>query len=291
MRASWWWIDRWRKSTAYTDMELEEQGAYRNLLDELWLRDGVLPNNEKALAKICGDATRWPKVRDAVMARFYLTDKGWRNETHDEVMANTLVHMESQRAKGKKRVAQAIRGTNGRFQPHGTGDGTVTVTVENDDTTPILGDEGENVQPSQPGTSRTSSRSTSRATSLPSPSPSPSLSPDPSPSPSPNFYPPSLPLFLSADAEKMIKKLGERDLKFTVLDYEEACSWLEDWNKTNPDKIKRPTLSFMVNWAKSNLKGGSPNRGKSKKNSKPRSGTLPKRSEQPSPEDLFAQFD
>ena len=47
MRAAWWWIDRWRKSTAYTDMTAEEQGVYRNLLDELWLRDGVLPGGIK----------------------------------------------------------------------------------------------------------------------------------------------------------------------------------------------------------------------------------------------------
>jgi hypothetical protein len=42
MRAAWWWVDRWRKSTAYTDMTAEQQGVYRNLLDELWLRGGVL---------------------------------------------------------------------------------------------------------------------------------------------------------------------------------------------------------------------------------------------------------
>ena len=77
-RAGWWWVDRWRKSTAYTDMSLAAQGAYRNLLDELWLRDGVLPNEERILAKISGDAVEWPSVRDAVMARFYLTAEGWR---------------------------------------------------------------------------------------------------------------------------------------------------------------------------------------------------------------------
>jgi len=67
VRALYWWIDRWRKSTAYTDMSLEEQAAYRNLLDEAALRGGALPFNERALAKASGDATRWHKVRKVVI--------------------------------------------------------------------------------------------------------------------------------------------------------------------------------------------------------------------------------
>lgn len=109
-RAAWWWIDRWRKSTAYTDMPLEQQGAYRNLLDELWLRDGVLPNDDRILAKVCGDALAWSKVRDAVMARFYLTSEGWRNSTHDEVVAGSKF-FKSQSDKGK-------RGAEARWGQH-----------------------------------------------------------------------------------------------------------------------------------------------------------------------------
>jgi uncharacterized protein YdaU (DUF1376 family) len=82
----WWWIDRWRKSTAYTDMTLEEQGAYRNLLDEAQLRGGPLPDNERILAKACGDALAWPRVRAAVLKRFVLGPDGWRNATLDEVL-------------------------------------------------------------------------------------------------------------------------------------------------------------------------------------------------------------
>lgn len=82
----WWWIDRWRKSTAYTEMTLEEQGAYRNLLDEGALRGGPVPNDEEVLAKACGDPRRWRKVRPKVIARFKLGAEGWRNETLDEVL-------------------------------------------------------------------------------------------------------------------------------------------------------------------------------------------------------------
>lgn len=93
----WWWIDRWRKSTAYTDMTLEQQGAYRNLLDEACLRGGPIPNDERILARACGDSSRWRRVRDVVMARFTLTDEGWRNATLDEVLAESTRRSEKQR--------------------------------------------------------------------------------------------------------------------------------------------------------------------------------------------------
>lgn len=114
MRAAYWWIDRWRKSTAYTDLSLAEQGAYRNLLDELWLRGGVIPNDERVLGKIAGDALAWPGIRDRVMARFILTPDGWRNETHDEVAGSSDRYLASQAEKGRKRAEQATR-SGGRF--------------------------------------------------------------------------------------------------------------------------------------------------------------------------------
>jgi uncharacterized protein YdaU (DUF1376 family) len=97
-----WWIDRWRKSTAFTDMTLEEQGAYRNLLDEAQLRGGPIPNDERILAKACGDATAWPRVREVVLARFELTPEGWRNATADEVREKGIAISETRSAAGIK---------------------------------------------------------------------------------------------------------------------------------------------------------------------------------------------
>lgn len=96
-RAIYWWIDRWRKSTAYTDMTLEEQGAYRNLLDECALRGGALPFNERAIAKASGDAMRWKKVRKVVMERFTKHADGWHNETLDQVLSETHSRAQKQR--------------------------------------------------------------------------------------------------------------------------------------------------------------------------------------------------
>jgi uncharacterized protein YdaU (DUF1376 family) len=93
-----WHIDRWRKSTAYTDMTLEQQGAYRNLLDEAWLRGGTLPSDERILAKACGDASRWKAVRAVVLARFYKREDGLHNETLDDVLAQSVRRATKQKA-------------------------------------------------------------------------------------------------------------------------------------------------------------------------------------------------
>jgi uncharacterized protein YdaU (DUF1376 family) len=93
----YWWIDRWRKSTAFIDMTLEQQGAYRNLLDEASLRGGAIPDNEDILAKACGDPRRWRALRDVILARFTLTTDGWRNDTLDNVLRETERRASKQR--------------------------------------------------------------------------------------------------------------------------------------------------------------------------------------------------
>ena len=111
VRAAWWWIDRWRKSTAYTDMTLEEQGAYRNLLDEAHLRGGYLPNDERILAKACGDAHAWKRVRKTVLARFAKTSRGLHNETLNSVMKESVRRAKKQ-ADYRARL-DAINGNGG----------------------------------------------------------------------------------------------------------------------------------------------------------------------------------
>lgn len=93
----WWWIDRWRKSSAFLNMTLEEQGAYRNLLDAAALQGGVLPNDERILANASGDALAWRRVRRVVMPYFRLTEQGWRNETLDEVLRESQKRSKKQR--------------------------------------------------------------------------------------------------------------------------------------------------------------------------------------------------
>ena len=96
MLGMYWFIDRWRKSTAYTDLTLEQQGAYRNLLDEAWLRGGPLPDDERILAKASGDVKRWPKLREVVMRRFRQAPDGWHNDTLDRILSRSKHHAERQ---------------------------------------------------------------------------------------------------------------------------------------------------------------------------------------------------
>ncbi len=116
----WWWIDRWRKSSAFSDMTLEEQGAYRNLLDEASLRGGPLPADERILGKACGDALRWKKVRTAVLRHFVLGPDGWRNETLDEVLRESEKRSEKQR---NYRNAHGNGGGNANGNGAGNGGG------------------------------------------------------------------------------------------------------------------------------------------------------------------------
>lgn len=89
MRAAWWWIDRWRTSSAYANLTMAEQGAYRNLLDELWLRDGLLPDDDRLLERASGAGSEWAKLRENVLDHFTPADGGYRHATHDAVQAES----------------------------------------------------------------------------------------------------------------------------------------------------------------------------------------------------------
>ena len=95
--AMWWWIDRWRHSSAYTGMSLEAQGAYRNLLDECWLRGGVIPDDDETLARACGDPRVWPKIKRAVLKHFTRHPDGLRHDTLDEVIRESRRRADKQR--------------------------------------------------------------------------------------------------------------------------------------------------------------------------------------------------
>jgi uncharacterized protein YdaU (DUF1376 family) len=154
----WWWIDRWRKSSAYAAMTLEEQGAYRNLLDEAHLRGGLLSSDERVLAKACGDAHRWRRVRAKVLAHFTQTPEGWRHETLDAVLHESQRLARNQRAYRRRRAGHGPdNGTN-----NGGDNGPITEPI----TRPIT------------ARSRADNKRDNNAdikAASPSPSPSPSL--------------------------------------------------------------------------------------------------------------------
>jgi len=115
MRGAMWWIDRWRKSTAFLSMTAEEQGIYRNLLDGIWLFEGAIP--DASLFAIAGaNATAWERSWPTVKKWFRLTEQGWVNDTALEMMQKTR-HLQRARGVAGKKGAEA------RWQPHSKGNG------------------------------------------------------------------------------------------------------------------------------------------------------------------------
>jgi len=97
LRGMFWFIDRWRQSQAFMDLTIEEQGAYRNLLDEAWLRGGGIPNDPALLAKASGDPIRWKFIRKNVL-RYFENDRGTlRNRTLTTVRRESQMRAERQR--------------------------------------------------------------------------------------------------------------------------------------------------------------------------------------------------
>jgi uncharacterized protein YdaU (DUF1376 family) len=120
MRGVMWWCDRWRGSSAFLTLTLEEQGCYRNLLDVAALRGGPLPNDDRVLANACGDPMRWPALRTAVLRHFYIAADGQlHNETLDFVLGRMTRNAEKQRRyrehlKQRRGNAENNEGGNGR---------------------------------------------------------------------------------------------------------------------------------------------------------------------------------
>ena len=71
MRGQIWWVDRWRQSSARTSLGLSERAIYRELLDEVWLREQPLPNDDTVLARIALATPReWARAKAKVLANF-----------------------------------------------------------------------------------------------------------------------------------------------------------------------------------------------------------------------------
>lgn len=86
MRGAMWWIDRWRQSDTFARMTAEEQGLYRNLCDEVVLRDGgVIPDDQRILAKASGDHEAWARSGASVLKSMKKVRGGWTNVTALEV--------------------------------------------------------------------------------------------------------------------------------------------------------------------------------------------------------------
>ena len=104
-RAAWWWIDRWRSSSAYTDLDAASQGLYRNLCDEVWLRhksgnaggnEGVIPYD--SMGRASGFPDLWPELMDKILPHLTeVSGRGWTSETALEVIEQSRRRAEKQK--------------------------------------------------------------------------------------------------------------------------------------------------------------------------------------------------
>lgn len=114
MRGVFWWVDRWRNSAAYVDMTAEEQALFRNLNDEVWLReDHVIP--ESSLARASGFPDLWPRLGARVLKFMKSVDGGWTIEDSLQVIRESEVRSERQRRyRNKHRNGDRNADRNGR---------------------------------------------------------------------------------------------------------------------------------------------------------------------------------
>jgi len=125
VRAAWWWIDKWRQSTAFTDMTAEEQGLARNLWDELWLReDHVIPDDPRILARASGDAEAWARCGEKVLRWMRRVDGGWTNDTAIEVIAQA-----ERRAEKQKNYRDRCRAGNADGNAAGNKPGSLSLSL------------------------------------------------------------------------------------------------------------------------------------------------------------------
>lgn len=71
-----WYARDFLSSTAHATMTLEEQGAYRNLLDRAWIDDPPcsLPDDDDELARLSGAGDRWPEMAPKIR-RWFIVKK------------------------------------------------------------------------------------------------------------------------------------------------------------------------------------------------------------------------
>ena len=96
----------------------EMHGVYRLLLDECWMREGLLPDDDRKLAKLALiTPAKWLKIKPEIMAFFTWTPDGWRHkrvETELQRAAAAYARRAAAGAKGGK--AKASNATAGLKQ-------------------------------------------------------------------------------------------------------------------------------------------------------------------------------
>ena len=106
-----WYASDWLASNAHAEMPLEAQGAYRNLIDRMWLSGTCsLPDDDTRLRTLAGASiAEWKRVVDAVRMRLEPAGPGW--------LTNARLRHEWRKATNLRRVKRemARKAANSRW--------------------------------------------------------------------------------------------------------------------------------------------------------------------------------
>lgn len=99
-----WFARDWLASEARATMTLEQQGAYRNLLDHAWLNDPpcTLPTDHRVLAMFSGLGDRWPEVGVPLLEWFVEKQGRLVNERLQKVFKEAMRQLRQKKEAGKK---------------------------------------------------------------------------------------------------------------------------------------------------------------------------------------------
>jgi uncharacterized protein YdaU (DUF1376 family) len=115
LAAEWFWIDRWRGSTAWS-LPIDARGLYREMLTAAWSRGAALPNDHIQIQRLIGVTPAewrrgWP-----VICQYWRVDGALLvNDTQREVYAEAMARFEKATARASKggQVAAARRRARG----------------------------------------------------------------------------------------------------------------------------------------------------------------------------------
>ena len=212
-----WYIGDWRRDTAH--LSAAERGAYREIIDECWLRGGSVTDSDAELWRVAAadSIDHWRNTLRPAVARFFTIEDGaWRHKRVTEELAKA-----AKLKQNRRRQTEAARTAKARTKPD-------THTVTEPETAPSTEPETEPV--------------TTSVTETPSPSPSP-IKKDSSSNPAQeNFTPEPEPPETTADRpnyvfEGRVIRLNQRDYdfwkdKFKNLDLDAELASRDSWLAT-----------------------------------------------------------
>jgi uncharacterized protein YdaU (DUF1376 family) len=104
-----------------------EHGAYILLLMKSWIEGGVLPLDERRLARIAGlDTSEWKESGEVILEFFTRAEDGYRHKRVAEELVKAEAKLEQQRAAGRASAAKRALQRGGQREGNGRSTGVAT---------------------------------------------------------------------------------------------------------------------------------------------------------------------